>query len=177
MKKIIVSTELREALRECIKELESAKVPFQKEKITHVVLNGRLSRSLGRCKRKKGTIVSETFSIDISRKMLTVDKKHLKNTIIHELIHTVNGCFNHGDTWKKWGSVMNKKFGYNIQRLTDPTRIGLNPHVPVRHTAKYVIVCNSCGNKTERTRASKVTRNPEYYRCGRCKGEISVEKY
>ncbi len=38
----------------------------------------------------------------------------LKNTIIHELIHTIPGCMNHGKYWKAYAKLANRKLGYHI---------------------------------------------------------------
>lgn len=41
-------------------------------------------------------------------------KVALRNIMMHEFIHTIDGCFNHGNEWKKWASLLNDKHGYLI---------------------------------------------------------------
>ena len=38
----------------------------------------------------------------------------LKNFLMHELIHTIPGCFNHGKNWKKYIIDLNEKHGFRI---------------------------------------------------------------
>ena len=37
----------------------------------------------------------------------------IKNTIIHELIHCLPKCTNHGKEFKKYAKIINEKLGYN----------------------------------------------------------------
>ena len=41
--------------------------------------------------------------------------RSLRNTLIHELIHTVPGGLCHTGEWKKWAKLVSEKTGYNIQ--------------------------------------------------------------
>lgn len=43
-------------------------------------------------------------------------EKSLRNTLIHELIHTVPGGLCHTGEWKKWAEYVSEKTEYNIQR-------------------------------------------------------------
>ena len=42
-------------------------------------------------------------------------ERSLRNTLIHELIHTVPGGLCHTGEWKKWAKFVSEKTGYNIQ--------------------------------------------------------------
>ena len=37
-----------------------------------------------------------------------------KNFLMHELLHAIPGCFNHGKTWKKYVLNINEKYGFRI---------------------------------------------------------------
>lgn len=38
----------------------------------------------------------------------------LRSILAHELCHTINGCFNHGKTWKRWVMMLNEQHGFKI---------------------------------------------------------------
>lgn len=46
-----------------------------------------------------------------------MEEKIIQMTIVHELLHTCEGCFNHGAKWKYYAEVMNNKYGYQITRI------------------------------------------------------------
>ena len=55
------------------------------------------------------------YYIEISGFTLENTEKSLRNTLIHELIHTVPGGLCHTGEWKKWAKFVSEKTGYNIQ--------------------------------------------------------------
>lgn len=44
-------------------------------------------------------------------------ERSLRNTLIHELLHTVPGGLCHTGEWKKWARYVSAKTGYNIHRF------------------------------------------------------------
>ena len=73
----------------------------------------------GRC-CSKGSLKRYTeydYYIEISGHTLQNTEKSLRNTIIHELIHTVPDGMCHTGEWKKWAKYVSTKTGYNIKRL------------------------------------------------------------
>ena len=44
-------------------------------------------------------------------------EKSLRNTLIHELIHTVPGGLCHTGEWRKWAKYVSERTEYNIKRL------------------------------------------------------------
>lgn len=57
------------------------------------------------------------YYIEISGHTLQNTEKSLRNTLIHELIHTVPDGMCHTGEWKKWAKYVSAKTGYNIKRL------------------------------------------------------------
>ena len=53
----------------------------------------------------------------ISGHTLKNTEKSLRNTLIHELIHTVPGGLCHTGEWRKWARFVTERTEYNIQRL------------------------------------------------------------
>lgn len=56
------------------------------------------------------------YYIRISGFAINNTEKSLRNTLIHELIHTVPGGLCHTGEWKKWAEYVSEKTEYNIQR-------------------------------------------------------------
>lgn len=73
----------------------------------------------GRCCRE-GSLKRYTeydYYIEISEHTLQNAEKSLRNTLIHELIHTVPNGMCHTGEWKKWAKYVSTKTNYNIKRL------------------------------------------------------------
>ena len=57
------------------------------------------------------------FNIEISAFALDNTEKSLRNTLIHELLHTVPGVSGHTGEWKKWAKYVSERTGYHISRF------------------------------------------------------------
>ena len=77
----------------------------------------------------------------------------LEGTMIHELIHTVPNCMNHGKNFKAIAKLVNDRYDkYNIQRCTDFADSGIAEEFIEggRKSSKlYDVICNTCGHKWE----------------------------
>lgn len=96
---------------------------------------------------------------------ITLRQKRLNETILHEMIHTLPGCFNHGSTFKKYCVCLNKKYGYSLQRTTGVSEYGIEVE-HVKRKPKYLITCPHCGKQYHYTR--KPVYDIHTYSCGRC---------
>ena len=162
--------DLRKLYNECVSELKHIHVDIS-NRIVEVKSNGRLRTVLGRCNYNR---ITGNYSIEINACLLTdeAETQAVKETIIHELIHTCPGCMNHGYEWKKRGEIASKLLGYNVCRLRSIDDLN-NWKVEVkRETYKYALVCNECGKEYKRKRWSEALANPSRYRCGRCNGSL-----
>ena len=104
-------------LAECKALLKGLGVPISDSICPEVMLTGT-HRSYGRC-CAKGSLKKYTeydFYIEISGHTLNNTDKSLRNTIIHEHLHTVPNGMSHTGEWKKWAKYVSKKTGFNIQR-------------------------------------------------------------
>ena len=63
----------------------------------------------GFCKRVKK---EDNYVVAINKWFL--DEKDLKETIMHELIHTVDGCYNHGKNFHKYADMIKSAYGLNV---------------------------------------------------------------
>ena len=105
-------------LAECIELMKELGVPISDSICPEVILVGTHSY-YGRC-NSKGSLKRYTefdYYIEISGHTLQNTEKSLRNTLIHELIHTVPDGICHTGEWKKWAKYVSEKTGYNIQRL------------------------------------------------------------
>lgn len=87
---------LEDVAIECMEMLDRIGIKYGNVK--EVIPNSRARSRWGQCK-----IVPGGFQININVDLL--DERNsidgLKETLLHELLHTVSGCFNHGREWKE----------------------------------------------------------------------------
>ena len=93
---------------------------------------------------------------------------YTKEIILHELIHTLPGCFNHGEHFKAVARTLNMKYGYNISRVASSSSVACL--APQEH--KYEIQCPVCGKIFYRDRMSDFVKNPQNYRHHNCNKEL-----
>ena len=156
---------------QCMEELDAIGIEYGN--IIEVKINTRAKKRWGQCRAIPGG-----YSINISAILLDErnDEQGLKETIIHELLHSCKGCMNHGENWKRLAAKVNRAYGYNIKRCSSAEDKGVQEETrPVNmRTVNYIIKCNQCGHTYTRTRMSKIIQHPERYRCGCCGGNLSL---
>lgn len=129
---------LNETFNKCKVLLDNLNIYYGN--ITNVSVNTRAKKRWGQCKRVGGT-----FEISINSCLLdeTNPIEALENTILHELLHTVYGCFNHGEMWQLMANKVNKAYGYNIKRCSTANEKGVSDEY-VQNAYHYFITCNKC---------------------------------
>lgn len=158
---------LQELAAQCRAELASIQIPYGKVRIWSV--NCRAKARWGLCKK----LPDGTYEIEIAKALLQddVDDIAVKNTVIHELLHTCPDCFKHTGRWKQYADKVNRLLPqYNIKRTTSAEEKG----VEVRRKEpeyRYILRCNSCGNEIKRQKKTAVIDHPEHYRCT-CGGKL-----
>jgi len=128
---------------------------------------------IGRKKYIKYQIYKK-HNIEISPWVMDLNDEIIKNTIIHELIHCIPYCNNHGAEFKKYAKYINSHLGYNISRVGDKKADYLKSNVEFNENNdyNYHIKCTNCGQSFFRKR---LNRNfIRKYRCGKCKGKFEV---
>lgn len=63
-------------------------------------------------------------------------------TMLHELLHTIPGCFDHKGKWAKYARCVTEKTEYDLLRLKVGKYEMLHPDAKVLHKA----VCPECGS-------------------------------
>ena len=170
--------DVRKIFEECCTELRRINMDIS-DNIKDVKVNGRLSRALGRCcARRDWRRMEDEYTIEINPCMLADDvEMHIvKNTMIHELLHTCPNCMNHGPEWTSRAGRVNRMLGYNVKRLAEVSGLEAAGVKLSRPDWKYAIVCNECGRVVEkRNRWSKTLENIGNYRHGGgCGGHLHV---
>ena len=130
-----------------------------------------------RMKRTWGMCISDedgTNSIVVSQKILgdNVPNDSTMSVLIHEALHACKNCKNHGDVWKKYAEIINKRYPqYKITRVMAPSFFGLS-YEPAEIERKYAIVCTKCGAIHYSSKMSKTIKYPSNYLCAKCNGEF-----
>ena len=152
----------------CKADLDSLRIPYGK--VSNWTVNTRAKCRLGQCRQ----ITAGLFDINISEALLKddVDDQITLNTIMHELLHTVPGCFTHKGKWRVYAEFVNKRLPhYNIKRVAKESETGIivGRKAPVY---RYILRCTKCGQEIKRQKESKVITNYKRYRCGKCGGRL-----
>lgn len=148
--------------------------------IIEIVPNSRAKARWGQCKAIPGG-----YSININVELLDErnDEDGLINTIIHELLHSAKGCMNHGENWQRLANIVYREYGLNIKRTSSAAEKGMcdeaiKEHIAARksrtHNVEYIIKCECCGHTYKRYKASKLTKHPDWFRCGNCNGALHL---
>lgn len=159
--------DLRALFDEVLDECMALDIPFGK--IYNIVPNSRAKRRWGQCKKVPGG-----FEININVQLLDddIDDMSTKTTIAHEVLHTCDGCLNHGDLWNKYANMLNRAYGYNIKRVSSADEKGVDQSVR-NMNYKYIIRCKKCGSTSKYMKKSRIVGlimgGSTNCCCGRCK--------
>lgn len=159
--------ELNDILADVIREALEVGIPVPSNIYPQIKINKRTKKRLGCCIKTDGKC-----TIEISEFILECQPKHIRSIIAHEVIHSCEGCSNHGKLWKYYANLMNDKYGYNIKRLLSLEEIGLVDDYEQRNI-KYIMKCQSCGKEYPRQRYTCVMKKINAYRCS-CGGKLTV---
>ncbi len=155
--------EVNDLMQELSLALRELGIPVSRAIRPEVAINSRARRRNGCCYHQ----ADGSCRIEVSRRLLE-EPKLLRQTLVHELLHTCPGCMNHGKRWKAYAERANAAMGLSVQRLAQPgEEAGPLRHDPVH----YVLECQSCGQRFFRRRMSKLVKYPRRYRC-QCGGKL-----
>ena len=162
---------LQMVANDCMTMLDNIGIEYGN--VTKWEINTRAKRRWGQCRR----LPNGNYEISISSRLLAdnVADDGVKNTIIHELLHSVKGCMNHKTEWKYQAEKVNRAYGYNIKRCSNSEEKGVESLEVSPKEIKHKFVCKDCGKVYTRTRESNFTKNWKNYRCGVCNGEFTKE--
>jgi len=195
-----VEEKLQSLFYECKNELYSIGINLDDKKFGDISISiaKRACKRYGCCKQDKPVESSKyidkigrkkyikykmyaSHKIEISKWVMDLIPEQIKNTIMHEIIHCLPNCSNHGDDFKKYAYYIGYKLGYDISRLGDKNSdLRASNIVPISERYNYKIQCTKCGYSFYRKRLN--CNFPKKYRCGKCggcfvtvKGEFNIE--
>lgn len=152
-------------LKEGIKQVES--MGIKPGVISPIVMVNSCSNArFGACRKTSGTY---DFQVEISSEILSIEKDKAMDVIVHEILHTVEGCMNHASDWMVNANLMNTELGYNITRTTSYDKLGI-----VKPNSKYTVKCVDCGFESHYQIKIRMVTHPEEYKCGLCIGELEI---
>ena len=159
---------LSELVKECKRDLDLLGIKYSKNISWSV--NTRAKCRWGLCKK----IGINAYEISVASSLLKdeIDEQMAKDTIVHELLHTVSGCMGHKGKWKLLADYVNRNLPqYNIKRATNFEEKGfVLESKPTEY--RYLLRCKNCGAEIGRQRESKAVINYKNYRCSKCRGEL-----
>ena len=155
MNNIELEKKLKRLVNESISELKDIGLGVMLKNNINYSINYKAKKRLGQCCDKK--------DINISSWLLEVATDHdIKNTIIHEIIHTFKDTKGHKAKWQYYANYVNNRTDYNITRLANVDAIYENAKVvrPLRQKQyKYEITCEKCGKVFYKQRMTTKTLN------------------
>lgn len=155
-------TDPQELMQTLAEQLRALGIPVSTRIDPQVQINTRAKARLGCCIRR-----GERFTIEVSATILQ-DEPCLRQTLVHELLHTCPDCQNHGTKWKQYAQWVNHAWGMGIARLTSMPA-GQSTKKPPRYTLR----CSGCGALFYRERRCLLVQYPQRYRCA-CGGSLQL---
>ena len=156
---------------QCMEELEALHIEYGN--IIDVKVNTRAKKRWGQCRT-----VPDGYEININAVLLDErnSERGLKETIIHELLHSCSGCMNHGKIWKQLAEKVNRAYGYGIKRCSSDEENGvLKETKPVEPSApKRTVVCVNCGYICTGPGLKGIIRKIKQYRCACCGSKLKI---
>ncbi len=185
---------LNKLYSECLEELKSIGIDVEKEaRELDIKISKRNNKRYGVCKGEspdKSTMYIEKTGrhriikyaiynihhIEISPWVMELKEDIIKNTIIHEIIHSFPYCNNHGKEFKEYSKYINQKLGYNISTVGNKKEDYEKSSLEYNEEKKYnyKIQCEGCGEIIYRQRYNRGFTKK--YRCGKCGSKFKVYK-
>ena len=171
--------DLQRVAMECVNDMRYLGIDVP-HGITFIV-NKRAKSRFGQCSYNGFT---KLYTIDINVDLL--DERcpmlSLKETLYHEIIHTLPNCMNHGSEFKHYAYLVNTEYGTNVTRCSSSNeKYGIEYAKELKKRdekkkKKYGVYCENCG----KVRASGMyQRMPKWYAhtenfsCSVCHGKLT----
>ena len=136
--------------------------------VRSITVNPKINYAWGRC------IIYNTGAcrIEINRKLMrrTVPETSLRDTILHELCHTVENGRGHKNGWRLAAEKIRQSCGISLS--TTGTADELQVFESDHEKAKYVFKCCGCGQIVKKNRRTRFVDHPEFFKCGICGGKF-----
>ena len=145
----------------CMKMLDEINIPYKNPNKWRV--SKRMTRAFGQYSISKHEIAITDRLLDDR-----LPVKMLENTIIHELIHTCDGCYNHGNKFQAYAKKVNRELGYNISTYVSKEESIVMDAIYKPKERRYEVICPTCEHVFSYKVRGKVYQHPELYICKAC---------
>lgn len=168
-----------EILKDIFYELKdifhSLKIPARFNMIYSVKFDKRVCTKLGCCK-----IRAHSINIVMSTICLALGKEEIRNTLAHEILHTIEGCDNHDERFHHYANILNNSMNglkivprvefRNIIKVLgeDMRKLHYTPY-------KYIAKCAKCGEILMYfSKKTEIVKYPELFNCNACGGDLKI---
>ena len=150
-----LNQKLRRLVKESEKELQAIGLGDKLKSDIEYTINYKAKKRLGQCCKKQ--------DINISSWLLEIGDDHdIKNTIIHEILHTFEDTIGHKEKWQYYARYVNNRTDYHITRTTSINKIyeKANKVRPIKEIHyRWKITCMKCGKVFYRQRINTKVLN------------------
>lgn len=156
-------------VRKCRKMLEDIGIPCGK--IQAVKINNRYTRKYG---STMYDFSAKSYVLQFNPGLLDDANPDyaLDDTILHELLHTCEGCMNHGAQWKQYAAEVERVYGYKIARTSTDEEKQIVPGTMKGREYKYELRCVECGTAWKYKRMCQTVKSWKRLRCTVCGGHL-----
>jgi predicted metal-dependent hydrolase len=159
---------LNEYLQKCLEMCDKCDIPYRK---IDSIVEDKAKKRWGQCRHRNGKIIIG-ISYQLVDSTYSENDTGLINTIIHEILHTCDGCSNHGKLWKSYADRIYKQYGIEIKRTSTYEEKQVNEEIK-ENESKYAVQCKKCGKVFPYYRMGKVVKHPENFNHLQCgNGEL-----
>ena len=145
-------------------------------RIGFVKFNNRLTSAAGKTWRKKDLQGKIYFQIDIATKYMNVAKSEdIISTILHESIHCIHGCFDHGNRFKTIAELLTNDLGLKSKITVYNWSPEWRAESLKYHETKgyWEVSCSICGAKFKPVkkmcpRLERIQKYPKQVGCPNC---------
>lgn len=158
--------DLNELLELCKEYLDAIDIPYGN--ITSIKRNNRLKVVFGRCRHfgayyENGQRMYRRHEIEISGTLFNdnVTEKVIISTLIHEILHSCNGCQNHGALFHKYASLVNDCYDMDIDIKASAERSEKVRQARIEaNDYAWIFTCTECG------KSYRYNKMPQWVRYG-----------
>lgn len=163
--------DLREEVIEDVELLKSLGANFGQHEIVKTVITSPKVmgyKSVGQTRR-----TGDQFVIRLNQEYLrlTTDPVQIHSTIMHEVIHCLEGCWNHKAEFQRWAKIVNAVYGLKVKTHSAATEY-IAQYVD-KDVVRWAVFCPQCQQiiarrKRKSALITAIMRNDGSYQCKAC---------
>ena len=180
--------DLQMLFKRCCEELDAIGVPYS-HNIKSIKANNRYVSTYGMTSHYT---TDDSYEIQIASFLLSdklTDDRIVRSTIFHELVHTCDGCMNHGKLFHKYGNLISDCYDVEITTYVSKARLdavkqaGIKPERKRIASDNWIFECIDCCERWQYKKKPSFCRQYEPVsrtvlncNCPYCKGKIRLVK-